>query len=61
MNEKMNTRSFRCADSVWTKAQDRAKSEGKTMSSVVAELLEGYGKGYIDTPKIVKQYAGQKG
>lgn len=61
MATRMSTRSFRCDDDVWIKARQRATDDERTMSSVIADLLEGYGKGYIDTPKIVKQYAGQKG
>ncbi len=48
--------SVRVHDVVWAAARRRAQSEGTTVNGVVEEILEGYGRGLIDLPKITKTY-----
>lgn len=48
------TRSIRIEDSVWETARRRANLEGVTMSRVVYELVDAYGKGRISTREEVK-------
>jgi len=48
----MPGRSVRVADEPWEKARRRAAHEGITMSRMVALLVEGYGQGLIDLPKV---------
>jgi hypothetical protein len=48
--------SVRVHDDVWAKAKRRAELEGTTVNGVVEEILEGYGAGLINLPKITKTY-----
>lgn len=48
--------SVRVHDEIWSKAKRRAESEGTTVNGVVEEILEGYGRGLLNLPKIVKTY-----
>lgn len=48
--------SVRVHDEIWAKAKRRAESEGTTVNGVVEEILEGYGRGLINLPKITKTY-----
>jgi predicted HicB family RNase H-like nuclease len=48
--------SVRVHDDIWAAANRRAQSEGTTVNGVVEEILEGYGRGLINLPKIVKTY-----
>lgn len=52
------TRSFRVAKKAWEQARIRATAEGTYMSSVCADLVEGYARGIYNLPerKIVRQY-----
>jgi len=52
----MPARSVRVADEPWEAAKRRATFEGITMSNMAAQLIEGYGKGLIDLPKLQKVY-----
>lgn len=49
-------RSVRAPIEVWESASARAESEGVTMNHALGELLEGYARGMISLPRIVKQY-----
>lgn len=48
-----NTRatSFRVDPNVWQQARVRAESEGRRVTSIVAELVEGYALGHYDLPE----------
>lgn len=48
--ENPTTRSFRVGQRAWDLAMERAKSENTYMSSVCADLVEGYGRGIYDLP-----------
>lgn len=52
------TRSFRVSKKAWDQARLRATSEGTYMSSVCADLVEGYARGIYNLPerKLVRQY-----
>lgn len=50
--------SIRCHDDVWEKARRRADSDSVTINAVLEEILEGYGDGLINLPKVTKSYAG---
>ena len=52
----LNVHSLRCSDEVWTLAARRAAREGITMSYVIAQLLEGFGLGYVDPPVIERTF-----
>jgi hypothetical protein len=52
----MPARSVRVADEPWDRARRRANYEGVTMSNMVAQLVDGYGKGLIDLPKVQISY-----
>lgn len=49
-------RSVRVSDSAWEAARRRAAYEEVTISYVVATIIEGYGKGLIDLPKVTVLY-----
>jgi hypothetical protein len=49
--------SIRCHNDVWEKAKRRAKQEGTVLNAVLEEILEGYGDGLINLPKVTKSYA----
>lgn len=49
--------SIRCHDDVWETAKRRATQEGIVLNTVLEEILEGYGKGLINLPKVTKSYA----
>lgn len=49
--------SIRCHDDVWEKAKRRAKQDGTVINTVLEEILEGYGDGLINLPKVTKSYA----
>lgn len=51
------THSVRAVDETWAKAKRRAESEGFTINHVLNEILDGYARGLINLPKIVKQYS----
>ena len=42
--ERMRLRAIRVPDETWQAAQERAKAEGTTVSAIVREALEQYGK-----------------
>lgn len=48
-----NTRatSFRVDPDVWEQARIRAEGEGRRVTSIVAELVEGYALGHYDLPE----------
>lgn len=48
--------SVRVHDDIWAAAKRRAATEGTTVNGVVEEILEGYGRGLINLPKITKTY-----
>lgn len=48
--------SVRVTDQSWEAARRRAEMEGTTVNGVVSEIIDGYGRGLIDLPKIIKQY-----
>jgi hypothetical protein len=48
--------SVRVSDSMWEAAKRRSKLEGVTMNFVVAQILEGYGRGLVDLPRVTKVY-----
>lgn len=52
-------RSIRITDEIWDPAVERAEAEGHSMISVITELVEGYGRGKISLPQIVKVYPGE--
>lgn len=52
--------SLRVHDEIWTRATRRAQSEGHTINGVLEELLEGYGNGLLNMPRITKTYNTQK-
>ena len=51
-----SVRTVRIEDTTWEAARLRGESEGASMSHVMQELLEGYGRGFIALPRVVKQY-----
>lgn len=59
-SERMPARSVRVSDEAWAKAKRRASFEGLTVSNAVAQLVEGYGEGLIDPPKVQKVYPQRK-
>jgi len=48
--------SVRVHDELWAAASRRARSEANTINGVIEEILEGYAKGLINMPKIIKKY-----
>lgn len=52
--------SFRCADTIWVKAQERAKQEGVPMNYVIEQFINGYAHGMLDLPKVKLQYTQSK-
>lgn len=50
--------SVRTDDAMWGRAKARAAKEGHTINHVINEILDGYGRGLINLPKvqITKQY-----
>jgi hypothetical protein len=49
--------SMRTTPLIFDRAKRRADHEGVAMNTVLEELLEGYGLGLIDLPKVTKTYA----
>lgn len=49
--------SLRVHDDVWARAHRRAELEGYTINGVLEELLEGYGNGMLNMPKVTKTYS----
>ena len=49
---RLPVRSVRVADSIWHTAQARAEADGVTLSYVVTLLVDGYGRGLIDLPRV---------
>lgn len=49
--------SVRTRNDLWAAAKRRAEAEGTTLNEAINELLEGYARGMIKLPRIVKQYA----
>jgi hypothetical protein len=49
-------RSVRISDAIWSAAQARARTEGKTVSQVIVEALERYGES-IDVERVSKREA----
>lgn len=47
---------IRVVDPVWAAAKRRATADDVTLNYATSLLLEGYAKGLIDLPRIVKQY-----
>jgi len=56
-SKKTSVHGVRTPDEIWAKAKQRAASEGVVLNHVINEILEGYGRGLINPPKIVKQYS----
>jgi hypothetical protein len=54
--ERKAAHSIRTTDSRWAAAKRRADADGTTVSEVMDELLDGYGRGLINLPKITKTY-----
>lgn len=50
-SKEMPARSIRVGDEAWERAKRRANYEGVTMSNMAAQLIDGYGKGFINLPK----------
>jgi len=48
--ERKMPHAIRCSDARWMKAQRRAESEGVTMTLMISELLDGYGRGLVKLP-----------
>lgn len=44
---KLPGHSFKVADEIWLPAAQRATQEGRTMSSVLCELVDLYGRGSL--------------
>jgi hypothetical protein len=42
----------RVADSIWDSARARAEEDDVTLSYVVTALVDGYGRGLIDLPRV---------
>lgn len=54
---QMVPRSVRISDEVWEKARTRSRYDGVTISYVMYTLLEGYGKGLLNLPKVTMTYS----
>ena len=52
--------SIRSVEEDWARAQRRTVAEGTTMSSMLNELIIGYGRGLIDLPKTTVSYTKTK-
>ena len=52
--------SLRVHDDVWARAQRRAQLEGHTINGVLEEILDGYGQGLLNMPKVTKSYGPKK-
>jgi len=52
-------RSVRISDEVWARARNRAAREGVTISHVLLSIVEGYGAGAVDLPKVSVSYSGR--
>lgn len=52
--------SVRTTDAIWGRAKSRADGDGTNMNAVISELLEGYGNGMINLPKVTKTYGSVK-
>lgn len=53
---RTSAHSVRTTDDLWARAKKRAEGEGVTLNHVMNEILEGYARGMINLPKVVKQY-----
>jgi hypothetical protein len=58
---KSSSHSVRVPDVNWGAADRRAKREGTNMNAMINEIIEGYGQGYINLPKVTKTYANVAG
>lgn len=54
---RKSAHSVRTTDERWAAAKRRADMEGVTMNAVIEEILEGYGRGLINLPRVTKTYA----
>jgi hypothetical protein len=52
--------SIRSVEADWEKARRRTVADGTTMSSMLNELIIGYGRGLIDLPKTTVSYTKTK-
>lgn len=51
-------RSVRVSDKVWNRAKAKAKAQGYTSSFVIQTLLDAYGQGEIEMPRLVIDFGG---
>jgi hypothetical protein len=49
-------RSVRISDEAWAAARNRANREGVTISHVLSTIIDGYGSGQLDLPKVNVDY-----
>ena len=54
-------RSLRCDSRVWDAAMRRAEGDGVTISEAVRRLLEAYGRGMVNLPRMVMVHDGSGG
>lgn len=54
--QRKSAHSVRTNDELWAAAKRRAEGEGMTINGVIEELLEGYARGMVNLPKVVKTY-----
>lgn len=50
--QTLTPRSMRVEQSIWDKARERATAEGRSVSGVMADLLEGYARGVYELPRV---------
>jgi len=48
----------RCSDAIWNRAEAKAKTQGYTSSYVIRTLLDAYGRGEIEMPRLVIDFGG---
>lgn len=54
--EKSRSHSVRTTDEIWERARKRSRADSISMNAMINELLEGYGRGLIDLPTVIKKY-----
>lgn len=54
-------RSVRIDDDLWSRARERAKSDGITISEVINRFVEGYAEGHLDVPQMRMVYSSAPG
>lgn len=54
--EKSRSHSVRTTDEIWERARKRSRTDTISMNAMINELLEGYGRGLIDLPTVIKKY-----